>query len=366
MKIAVYTICKNEEQFAERFMQCIKDEADGIYVADTGSSDRTVEILRDYGAIVNVIDVQPWRFDVPRNASLAFVPANVDACICIDLDETLTPGWRDALEKAWTPTTTRMRYMYAWSHNEDGSPGVSFWYDKVHQRKNYRWVKPVHEILQIYNQQEVQTQCSGFMLHHYPDPTKSRGSYLGLLEMGCREEPDDDRNCHYLGREYMYYGMHDKSIAELQRHLSLKSATWKAERAASMRYISRCYLSKKDVQSAVEWALKSVAEAPGEREPLLDLAKAAYAARDFTTCYFAAKKAIEIKERPASYICEPAAWGHEPWDYLSIGAWNLGHKREALEAGKEAFRLNPKDKRLEENVNLIEKELKSKSKKERA
>lgn len=358
MKIAVYTICKNEEQFAERFMKCIKDEADGIYVADTGSSDRTVEALRDLGATVNQIVVQPWRFDVPRNISLAFVPQDVDVCVCIDLDEVLTQGWRAAIESQWTPTTTRMRYMYAWSHNADGSPATSFWYDKIHQRKNYRWVKPVHEVLQIYDQTEFQTYCNGFMLHHWPDPTKSRGSYLGLLELGCREEPEDDRNCHYLGREYMFYGMHDKAIAELQRHLSLKSAQWPAERAASMRYIARCFMEKGEQANAMSWALKSIAEAPGEREPFVDLAKASYNARDFVTCYWAARKALEIKERPASYICEPQAWGAAPYDYLSIAAWNLGQKHEALEAAREALKLEPTNERFVNNVKMIENGLK--------
>ncbi len=43
-------------------------------------------------------------------------------------------------------------------------------------------------------------------LNHYPDKNKSRSSYLPLLELSVKEDPEDDRNMHYLGREYMYYG----------------------------------------------------------------------------------------------------------------------------------------------------------------
>ena len=358
MKIAVYAICKDEEQFARRFMSCLKDEVSDIYVADTGSTDKTVEVLRDLGANVSTISVQPWRFDIARNLSLDLVPSDVDVCVCIDLDEVLTPGWRAAIERDWAPGTTRMRYMYVWSHLEDGSPSVSFWYDKVHQRQSYRWVKPVHEVLRIHDQVEVQAYSNGFMLHHYPDPFKSRGSYLPLLELGCREEPEDDRNCHYLGREYMFYKMYDKAISELKRHLSLKTATWSSERAASMRFISRCYYAKGDTASAVSWALKAIVEAPGEREPFVDLAKASYTSQDFVTCYFASKKALEIKDRPATYMNDPDAWGYAPWDFLSISAWKLGHKQEALEAGIEAARLNPRDARLVNNVVLMQKEIK--------
>ena len=238
MKISIYTIALNEEKFVERFMSTIKDEADDIYVLDTGSTDKTVQALQDLGAIVKVGITKPWRFDTPRNVSLAMVPENTDVCLSIDLDETLTSGWRKAIESSWLPETTRMRYQYAWSHNADGSPATCFWYDKCHQRKNYRWVKPVHEVLAIYNQQEVQSFCDDFMLHHWPDSTKSRGSYLPLLELAVKEEPHDDRSCHYLGREYMYYGAYDQAIAELKRHLSLPSATWDSERAASIDKLS--------------------------------------------------------------------------------------------------------------------------------
>lgn len=352
-KVAVYTIALNEEKFTKSFMDCLKDEADAVYVADTGSTDRTVEALRDYGATVEVINVKPWRFDVPRNVSLAMVPRDVDICVCIDLDEVLTAGWRDCIESAWTPTTTRLRYKYAWSHLPDGSPGTTFWYDKVHQRKNYRWVKPVHEVLNIYNQPEVQTFCEGFMLHHWPDPTKSRSSYLPLLELSCKEEPEDDRNSHYLGREYMFHGMYEKSIAELERHLKLPRARWEAERAASMMFIARCLGKLGKHAQAVRWAHRAHAESPEERDPLVELAQLAYEARDFTTCYFASKKAVAITERPAHYICYPEAWGYRAWDFLAISAWNLGHKAEGLAAAKKALELEPNDTRLQNNVKFM-------------
>ncbi len=42
MKIAVYAISKNEEQFVQRFCDSAQD-ADLILIADTGSTDKTVE-----------------------------------------------------------------------------------------------------------------------------------------------------------------------------------------------------------------------------------------------------------------------------------------------------------------------------------
>ena len=99
MKTIVYTICKNEAQFAERFMASCAG-ADGVYVLDTGSTDGTPERLRELGAVVKELVIDPWRFDAARNASLEMLPEDADTCICLDLDEVLCPGWRAALEAA--------------------------------------------------------------------------------------------------------------------------------------------------------------------------------------------------------------------------------------------------------------------------
>ena len=50
-RICVYAICKNEEKFAEAWMDSIQ-EADIVVVVDTGSTDHTVEKLRARGARV--------------------------------------------------------------------------------------------------------------------------------------------------------------------------------------------------------------------------------------------------------------------------------------------------------------------------
>ena len=72
-KVGVYAICKNEEKFAEAWMNSMS-EADIIVVTDTGSTDKTVEILETKGAVVYKEEIIPWRFDVARNIALNFVP----------------------------------------------------------------------------------------------------------------------------------------------------------------------------------------------------------------------------------------------------------------------------------------------------
>ena len=90
------------------------------------------------------------------------------------------------------------------------------------------------------------------------------------------EDPEEDRNVHYLGREYLYYGRWDDCIATLKRHLAMPRADWPDERAASMRYIAAAYDHKGMPDTARDWYLRAVAEAPHLREPYTDLAQLLY------------------------------------------------------------------------------------------
>lgn len=314
LKVVVYTICKNEEQFVDRWVDSMQ-EADEIVVLDTGSTDNTVARLKARGVQVEVGVFKPWRFDLPRNTSLQLVSADTDICVCTDLDEILTPGWRTALEEVWVPGVTKgVKYLYTWDHNPDGSPGTTFWYEKIHARDGYRWVKPVHEILQcsLPEKDKIWVHCQAFQLRHWPDNTKSRSSYLPLLEIAVKEEPEDDRNSHYYGRELMYYSQYDAAITELVRHLSLPRSRWMAERAASMKFISVCFMRKGDLLHAREWALKACAEDPNARETWLQLAKVCKAEQDWYGVIFAVSKVLDIKVRPDHYINEPEAWSTLP------------------------------------------------------
>lgn len=124
-RIYVYAICKNEEKFAERWVRSMQ-EADGICVLDTGSTDGTAERLRELGAHVTQEAVTPWRFDTARNRSLELVPEDADLCVCTDLDEVFRPGWRTAMEQALAGGAEKLRYRYTWSFRPDGREGVVF------------------------------------------------------------------------------------------------------------------------------------------------------------------------------------------------------------------------------------------------
>lgn len=353
MKIYVYAICKNESKFAERFMQSARD-ADGVFVLDTGSDDDCAAVLAAHGAKVKTQVFSPFRFDMARNASLAFVPDDGDLYVCMDIDEVFEPNWRASLEKAanQAPDANQFMYRYVWSHNPDGSDGVVFWSEKIH-RKGFLWKGAVHEVLVPQQGNERRPAYAyGVQVTHYPDEKKSRSSYLPLLEIAAAESPNDDRTAHYLGREYMYAGKYEQAIVALRKHLALPSATWADERAASMRYISQCYSRLGNVKQAIGWALRAVAESPDTREPYLRLARTFFDAGDYAGVLYAANAGLRITERKLSYITEPDAWGAPLHDLLGIAYYQFGQYKKAETQAQIALSFG-ENERIRNNLSLF-------------
>ena len=353
LKICVYAISKNEEKFVERWYQSMS-EADEIYVLDTGSEDNTARKLEELGAKVTVEKITPWRFDIARNKSLELVPIDTDICVCTDLDEVFVPGWRNKLEEIWNENTTRLNYNYNWSLDEQGKPLVNFNISKIHSREDYIWTHPVHEVLTFTGKNEVVITTNDITVNHYPDATKSRGSYLPLLELSVEEDPEDDRNMHYLGREYMYYGKWNECIDTLIKHLSLKRATWKDERCASMRFIARSYKNLKRYEEARMWLDKAMLESPYLRDPFVERALLEYELENWLEVEKYCLKALDIKTKEKTYINEVFSWDYTIYDLLSLSYYYQNKKEEALKYIDIAISMDKDNKRLKENKKIIQ------------
>ncbi len=352
-KVCVYAISKNEEKFVKRWVESMK-EADEIYVLDTGSNDNTVNLLKELGVNVKTEIINPWRFDVARNKSLDMVPIDTDICVCTDLDEVLEPGWRNKLESVWQSDTDRVKYTYNWSFDEYGNPATTFMQNKIHKRKEYSWYHPVHEIL-ITKENEKEVICEDIILNHYPDKNKSRSNYLTLLEMSVEEDPNDDRNMHYLGREYMYYGKWNEGIDTLIRHLNLPSAKWDAERCASMRFIARCYMGLNRPKEAIMWYKEAINEASYLREGYVELAKIYLEQKKYEEAYELMECAFLIKEKAPIYINEAFAWNDYIYELMGLICYNLKLYPKSLLYMKKALELAPDNERIKNNCVIINK-----------
>ena len=349
MKVAVYTIALNEAANAERWARSAAD-ADYRIVADTGSTDDTVERLAAAGVTVHRIAIRPWRFDDARNAAMALIPSDVEVCCTMDMDRFLEPGWRSKLESVWTSETTALynRVVYR-SNLHDPTPLRSWPAKNFHCRWGYRFKRPVHEALFFSGGAEVTPGCDEIVMCEIQDHAKpTRKQYLSLMKLAHKEDPDDAQICFWLGRDYMWANQHQQGVEPLLHYLALPSSTWTEERSEAMRCLARMQPEKKMV-----WLDKARIEAPHRREIWLDLAEEFHGQADWLNLFWACVNGIEQTHRTGSYLDDQQSWGFRIFDLGAIAAWHLNAMDRAVEWGLKALELDPGNQRLQNNLDFF-------------
>ena len=197
-RLSVCLIVKNEEKFLARCLDSVREVAWQIIVVDTGSTDRTKEIARGYGAEVSEFQ---WNddFSAARNAALEH--ARGDWVLMLDADEELTAQGRVALQtemRADKVLAYRLPIIDA-GKEEDGGSYVPRLFRNA---PGLFYVGRVHE--QVFSSVEVRRKQWGMenrfgtatLLHHgYTDEMvverNKHARNLRLLERAVKEMPDD-------------------------------------------------------------------------------------------------------------------------------------------------------------------------------
>lgn len=355
LMICVYTIAKDEKKHLKQFYEGAKD-ADLVLIGDTGSTDGSME---EYSQMVHdglknfecvPISIQPWRFDKARDAVLSLIPPDYDVCVSIDMDEVLQPGWREEIERIWVKgKTTRLQCLYDWGQNK------IFAYEKVHARSGYFWKYPCHEYLEKDPRAVEQLVVTGMvMVKHFPDDTKSRGSYRDLLAMGVQEDPTCWRSRFYYSRDLVDAGEWSLARESLLQYLQLPKATWNLERSYAMWLLAKCDEKEFNFDSAWKWHRLSVAEAPEFRDSWCHMAQYALNQKKYNDAYYAATKALEVTRRIPAYMVDNQCWTAWPHDILASAANELGLVSIACTHTKIALQTYPEDARLLANLKALE------------
>lgn len=185
-EICFNAIVKNEEAV---ILRCLKSFAPFITtwcIVDTGSTDRTVELITNFfkeQKIEGKLYERPWvDFEHNRNEALMYAREMVGSegyCLCADADEEMTyqPGF-----KLPTPMTCTM-------YTTDIIHGCRFARARFYQAHKYVWAYPVHEtLLPEEGVVEVRGSLNQIVINSYSDGARAKEAGRWIKDAETLEE----------------------------------------------------------------------------------------------------------------------------------------------------------------------------------
>ncbi len=261
--ISACMIVKNEEKLLKRAISCFIGFADEIIIVDTGSTDKTKAIAREYTD--KVYDFE-WRDDFSDARNYAASKAVMDYIYCADADEVIDKANQRAfllLKGALDSEIDIVQMRYS----NQLRFGTTYNFDVEYRSKLYkrfhevRWKDPIHEVLdpklRVFNSEIVITHMPEKM-HGARDLAIFRnvgtpGSLLSirLHRLYARElffaGSDED---FLLSYDYFEWTLHEQSAAE--DHVR-----------ASQCVIAKCANLKNDSETLFAVCLKNIIGKPG-------------------------------------------------------------------------------------------------------
>jgi len=302
MKIAIYTIAKDEAENVERFMNSCQ-EADEVVVLDTGSKDDTVKLFKEKGARVEQKIIEPWRFDTARNEALKMVSEDIDVCISLDLDEELQKGWRAKLEQAWKNDLDYLSCLLL-------DKGTTSFRPRIHRRHGYKWINAVHELPVPHDGREPKTGVCDVTIKHC---SESENNYEPILtQLIERGEATADT---YVQRaaEWMDQKEWDKALMDIDKSIELSDDSPRGRRRKAFAHLDKAkiFKEKDNHYEIIRELLRAVAESPETREPWIYLADAYNALGNYPMAYGAGYTGLNIINRPIG-ATEDICWSEYP------------------------------------------------------
>ncbi len=144
--LSLCMIVKNEESVIGRCLDSIKDVVDEIIIVDTGSTDKTKEIVRKYTD--KLYDFK-WIEDFAAARNYSFSKATKEYVMWLDADDVITQKDKVGLlkiKKSLSSTIDMVFMKYNVAFDEDGKPTYSYFRERIFKRKNnYKWVGEIPE-----------------------------------------------------------------------------------------------------------------------------------------------------------------------------------------------------------------------------
>jgi glycosyltransferase involved in cell wall biosynthesis len=296
-------IVKNEQNTLPKLLASLTDfksRGGEVVIVDTGSTDNTVQIAKDWGCKVDIVGAKfiteidnktakeinkrfivdgeqeivksgdkLFDFASARNYSASL--ASNDMICTLDSDEVYTKFDIDRIEQEIKDGWEQFEYQFVFAHNPDGSPAIQFKQSKFFDRRKVQWSGIVHEVLGG-NAKIKYLDESIIKLEHWQELGKEhRSKYMVGLALDCFLHQDKDRQSHYLARELMWTGRPKSALKEFQRHITMNG--WPAEKAQSYIFMGDCYGMLNLAEQQVECYNKAIYIDGSRREAYIKLAR---------------------------------------------------------------------------------------------
>lgn len=270
---------KNEAHIIKRCLESVKDIIDTYVICDTGSTDNTKEIIKDYfdnlGIKGNIIDHQWENFGVNRSMLLKEAKNKADYLLLVDGDYVINVHNKDFKSKL-----TKSGYCLRWTGGNIDYANLKL----IKGDLDWKYFGPTHEYLkcmslnngnEINDHMDVLTDIS--ITEFYDGGCRSdkfqRDIKLLLNEINKNpNDPDISRYCFYLGRSYEDLQDYENSLLYYLKRIEYGG--WDEEVYFSMYKAGLCKIYLKySVDDICESLLKAYNFRPSRLEALFELLK---------------------------------------------------------------------------------------------
>lgn len=333
--ISLCMIVKNEEDVIGRCLDSVQGIVDEIIVVDTGSNDRTKEIVKIY---TNKLYDFPWINDFSAARNFAFSKGTHNYILWLDADDVILEADREkflVLKNTLDPSIDAVTMHYHLSRDENGQITSSLRRSRLVKRaNNFKWIGAVHEYLEvggtIVNSDVAITHCA---INH--DSDRNLSIYTERMAKGESFSP---RDLYYYANELHEHGKHEEAIKFYQKFLETKQG-WIEDNIAACGKIADCFLALNDPEQHLEYIYKAFNYDTPRAESCCRLGFYHLQKNELKQATFWYKVATEL-EKPAD------CWGminHACWTWLPhlqlcvcydrLGKHDLACKHNELAAG---------------------------------
>ena len=274
MNITLYAICKNEEKNVEKFIETSKKFSHTV-VVDTGSTDKTVELLKEAG-----IDVyehpqsrEEFDFSKARNQALSYV--KTDWAFSLDFNEDIDEFFPEGLDVISEEFTSFNHERYDKEGEQEPIKSDEI-YVRFHRTKNYKWDNAIHEMPVFVPTEDYPKEISvDTTIKITKDINRTVDKQLFYLSICEREYQKNSDNWYYVRFIYNHYlsvQNFKKALEYGQEFLNLSKPYFNTFRIQVFINCSQILLMLGDVQKGANYAFHAVSEAMNMGEPYMSQA----------------------------------------------------------------------------------------------